>query len=144
MDATDIVVFLGPSLPPGEARRTLPARYLPPARCGDVLRIRRLKPRAIALIDGLFETTAAVWHKEILLALEDGIAVLGASSMGALRAAELEPYGMTGVGAIFEAFRDGVYTDDDDVALLHGSASAGYPAYLGTHGQHPRHSDRGG
>lgn len=129
MDATDIVVFLGPSLPPGEARRTLPARYLPPARCGDVLRIRRLKPRAIALIDGLFETTAAVWHKEILLALEDGIAVLGASSMGALRAAELEPYGMTGVGAIFEAFRDGVYTDDDDVALLHGSASAGYPAY---------------
>jgi len=126
VDGPDIVVFLGPSLPVDDARRILPARYLGPARCGDVLRARRLSPRAIALVDGLFASTPATWHKEILLALDDGIAVFGASSMGALRAAELAPFGMIGVGAIFEAYRDGVYTDDDEVALLHGPAGSDY------------------
>ena len=99
MAAGDIVVFLGPSLAAAEARQLLPARYLSPVRCGDVLRVRRLRPRAIAIIDGLFESISAVWHKEILLALEDGIAVFGASSMGALRAAELDTFGMVGIGA---------------------------------------------
>jgi hypothetical protein len=105
--APDIVVFLGPSLPVDEARRILPACYLGPARCGDVLRARRLQPRVMAVIDGLFGTTPAVWHKEILVALDDGIAMYGASSMGALRAAELERFGMIGVGRIFEAYREG-------------------------------------
>jgi hypothetical protein len=122
----EIVVFLGPSLPHEEARRLLPACYLGPARCGDVLRARRLTPRVIALVDGVFATTPATWHKELLLALEDGIAVFGASSMGALRAAELAPFGMIGLGRIFAAYRDGVYTDDDEVALLHGPAESGY------------------
>ena len=126
MDAHDIVVFLGPSLSVHEARRTLPARYLSPARCGDVLRARRLSPRAIAIVDGVFARTAAIWHKEILLALDDGISVFGASSMGALRAAELVPFGMVGIGRIFEAYRDGLYTDDDEVALLHGPAESAY------------------
>jgi hypothetical protein len=126
VNAHDIVVFLGPSLSIDQARRTLPARYLGPARCGDVLRARRLSPRAIAIVDGVFASTPAIWHKEILLALEDGIAVFGASSMGALRAAELVPFGMVGIGRIFEAYRDGVYTDDDEVALLHGPADSAY------------------
>ena len=76
MGTEDTVVFLGPSLPIAEARRILPARYLPPVRCGDVLRVRRMKPRAVAIIDGVFESVGAVWHKEILLALEDGIQLL--------------------------------------------------------------------
>jgi hypothetical protein len=126
MDPREIVVFLGPSLPVDEARKALPARYLGPARCGDVLRARRCSPRAIAIVDGLFASTAAIWHKEILLALEDGIPVFGASSMGALRAAELGPFGMVGIGRIFEAYRDGVYTDDDEVALVHGPAERAY------------------
>lgn len=126
MNAHDIVVFLGPSLSIDEARRTLPACYLGPARCGDVLRARRLTPRAIAIVDGVFARTAAIWHKEILLALNDGISVFGASSMGALRAAELVPFGMVGIGRIFEAYRDGLYTDDDEVALLHGPADSAY------------------
>jgi hypothetical protein len=127
MNPREIVVFLGPSLPDGDARRALRARYLPPVRCGDILRALRLRPRAIAIVDGVFESTAAVWHKEILLALEAGIPVFGAASMGALRAAELAPFGMVGIGRIFEAYRDGVYTDDDEVALLHGPAEYGYP-----------------
>ncbi len=126
MDAHDIVVFLGPSLPVDEARRIVPARYLGPAQCGDVLRARRLSPKIIAIVDGVFASAPSIWHKEILLAVDDGITVVGASSMGALRAAELAPFGMIGIGRIYEAYRDGVYTDDDEVALLHGPAESGY------------------
>jgi len=122
----DTVVFLGPSLPIDEARKILPAVYMEPARCGDVLRARCLAPRVIAIIDGVFAHAPSIWHKEILLALEDGISVFGASSMGALRAAELEPFGMVGIGRIFEAYRDGRYADDDEVALLHGPAESAY------------------
>ena len=52
----------------------------------------------------------AVWHKEILWAIGQGVHVFGAASMGALRAAELAPFGMRGVGRIFEAYRDGRFT----------------------------------
>ena len=69
-----------------------------------MLRASRERVQRIAIIDGYFERMAAVWHKEILVALEKGIAVWGAASMGALRAAELAPFGMVGVGAIYQAF----------------------------------------
>lgn len=124
----DILVFVGPTLEREAAEQVLPARYLPPAACGDVLRSLRLEPRVVAIIDGVFEHTGAVWHKEILLAMEAGVAVFGAASMGALRAAELAVFGMIGVGRIFEAYRDGVWTDDDEVAVLHASASGQYRA----------------
>jgi hypothetical protein len=73
----------------------------------------------IGLIDGYFEWTLSVWHKEILWALTQGVHVFGAASMGALRAVELERYGMRGVGEIFRAYRDGELEDDDEVAVLH-------------------------
>ena len=121
------VVFLGPTLPLAEARAVLPeACYLPPARCGDILRALRLNPRRIAIIDGIFERTASIWHKELLLTLSRGIELHGASSMGALRAAEMHPYGMIGHGRIFQAFRDGELSDDDEVAVLHADSYAGY------------------
>jgi len=72
-----------------------------------VLRALVDRPRVIGIVDGYFERVPAVWHKEILWAMSRGVHVLGAASMGALRAAELHPFGMVGVGAIFEGFRDG-------------------------------------
>jgi hypothetical protein len=48
--------------------------------------------------------------------------------MGALRAAELEPFGMVGVGRIFEWYREGVLERDDEVAILHEPADRGYRA----------------
>jgi len=52
--------------------------------------------------------------------------VFGSASMGALRAAELASFGMEGVGAIFEAYRDGLLKDDDEVAVTHAPAEAGF------------------
>jgi len=125
-----IYVFLGPTLPLSEARQILEANYLPPVSAGDIcsLMLRAGSPRAIAIIDGLFERVPAVWHKEILFALSQGVHVYGSSSMGALRAAELAPFGMRGVGRIFEAYRSGELEDDDEVAVNHAPAEFGYAA----------------
>jgi len=122
------VVFIGPTLGPADARGQLDADYRPPASQGDVYRAALRRPRAIGIVDGYFESVPAVWHKEILWAMAQGIHVFGGASMGALRAAELAAFGMDGVGWIFEQYRDGALEDDDEVAVLHGPAGTGYVA----------------
>lgn len=122
------VVFLGPSLSREEAKTIYPdAAYLPPASMGDVLSaVRKYQPHAIALIDGSFFQTMATYHKELIEALSEGIWVIGASSMGALRAAECAEYGMIGVGEVYEAYARGDLEDDDEVALSHVNEEFGY------------------
>jgi len=122
------LVFLGPSLSRDEAAEIYPeAVFLPPASMGDVLSaLRRYHPHAIALIDGSFFQTMATYHKELVEALSQGIWVIGASSMGALRAAECSEYGMIGVGEVYEAYARGDLEDDDEVALSHVSEEFGY------------------
>lgn len=126
----DTLVFVGPTLPADDVRARLPgATVLPPAAVGDVLRAtRRRGVRRIAIVDGYFEQMAAVWHKEVLVALERGIAVYGAASMGALRAAELAPFGMIGVGTIYRDYARGTLVADDEVAVAHLPAEYGYRA----------------
>lgn len=121
------IVFVGPSLPLDLATAELDATYRPPAAQGDVYRAASSRPTAIGLIDGYFSQVRSVWHKEILWALDRGIPVFGSASMGALRAAELAPFGMVGVGAIYAAFASGTLEDDDEVAIVHGPAELGYP-----------------
>jgi hypothetical protein len=120
---------VGPTVDAEEARSELDAVYLPPAAQGDVYRIGLLHPKAIGIIDGYFHRVPAVWHKEILWAMTQGIHVFGAASMGALRAAELASFGMEGVGAIFQAYRAGVLKDDDEVVVTHGPADTGFKAH---------------
>lgn len=127
------VVFTGPSLPAAEVARRLPCAVLPPVRQGDLWRaVRRWRPVAVGLIDGAFLDAAAVWHREILWALAQGVHVFGAASMGALRAAELDGFGMRGIGLIYAAYRDGTwpgcdeaFEDDDEVAVIHAPAELG-------------------
>ena len=124
-----IHVYLGPSLDRETARQLLPeACYHPPVRCGDLISLLRLSPKQIIIIDGFYETVPAAWHKEILLAMEFGVAVWGAASIGALRAAELHPFGMQGFGTVYQDFKTGVLTDDDEVAVLHGDMKNGFVA----------------
>ncbi len=122
------IVFVGPTLEPEEVAAAGDFLCLPPVSQGDVYRAARSRPRAIGIIDGYFSGAPSVWHKEILWAISEGVPVFGSASMGALRAAELHSFGMHGVGRIFEAFRDGVLEDDDEVAVLHGPAEIGYLA----------------
>ncbi len=122
------VVFAGPTLSAADGRRLLDAEFLPPVAQGDVYRVACGRPWGIGIIDGYFERMPSVWHKEILWAMKQGVHVFGAASMGALRAAELELFGMRGVGEVYEAFRNGELTDDDEVAVHHGPEETGYRA----------------
>jgi hypothetical protein len=122
------VIFAGPSLPPHVRPSISVVEWLPPVRQGDVYRAALTRPAIIAIVDGYFEVTPTVWHKEILWAMAQGIQVYGAASIGALRAAELDAFGMKGVGRIYEMYRDGVLQDDDEVAVLHGPEELGFPS----------------
>lgn len=97
-----------------------------PAAQGDIARAVIEGAKAIGLVDGRYEDVAAVWHKEILYALERGVLVFGAASMGALRAAECAPFGMIGVGAVFERYRSGILVADAAVAQLHAPGEMNY------------------
>ncbi len=120
------IIFAGPTLAEPDILRLCDATVLPPAAMGDVFHAARRHPRAIGIIDGYFEGAPSVWHKEILWAMAEGIAVFGAASMGALRAAELASFGMRGVGDIYEGYLAGRLEDDDEVAVEHGPAGMGY------------------
>jgi len=122
------LVFLGPSLPQKEGAALLAAKFRGPARRGDIYRALLDGYRTIVLIDGEFHGSPSIWQREIVEALAEGAVVHGASSMGALRAAELHQLGMIGHGRIFEWYRDGVLDADDEVALTYGPAELGYPS----------------
>lgn len=120
------IVFGGPSLPADAGERFPDLIFQGPARQGDVYLALRDAPHAIAVVDGFFDSVPSVWHKEVLWAMAQGVHVLGASSMGALRAAELDSFGMEGVGAVYDAYRSGRIEDDDEVAVTHGPGELGY------------------
>lgn len=116
--ASRAVVFLGPSLDRAIAAEILPeAELRPPIRRGDLAALLEDPPAAIGIVDGEFYQSLAVSPKEILPFLAKGVAVFGSSSMGALRAAELHRHGMAGVGTVFEWFRRGRLSADDEVAM---------------------------
>ncbi|MDT7934193.1 MAG: TfuA-like protein [Sphingomonadaceae bacterium] len=121
------VLFAGPTihgLAPG-LLEGLDVR--PPARLGDVARAIADRPPAIGLIDGVFGSAPSVWHRELLHAMSEGIAAFGGGSLGAIRAAELAPFGMTGIGAVYDAYASGAVVRDDAVLVMQGPAELSYP-----------------
>ncbi|MCX9083019.1 MAG: TfuA-related McrA-glycine thioamidation protein [Candidatus Methanoperedens sp.] len=117
------VVYTGTSISHDDARKILDADYRPPVRRHDIRRLLNTSPEIIGIIDGVFFDSAAVAHREIIEAIKSGIIVVGGGSMGALRAYELESYGMIGVGKVFEMFRKGIIESDDEVAVTFDAES---------------------
>jgi hypothetical protein len=113
-----IHVFVGPTLPRSEPQLAAPGvRVWPPARHGDLFDTAICGGDTVVLIDGVYHQAPALRHKEILAAMGRGIGMVGAASIGALRAAELAPYGMLGVGRIYAAYVRGDIDGDDEVAI---------------------------
>lgn len=116
-------VFVGPTLAAAHVLEIVPDAVLhPPVAHGDLLRLGLAAGDTAVIVDGYFHHSAAVRHKEILLLLAEGVRVVGCSSMGALRAAELHPFGMVGHGVVFDMYRNAVIDSDDEVAVIHGEA----------------------
>ncbi|MGA8728039.1 MAG: TfuA-like protein [Terracidiphilus sp.] len=115
---SDIFVYLGPTLALSTAQSYLSATYLPPIKRGDLATLPD-ETQIVGIVDGVFHQSLAVSPKEIIALLDRGVRVYGASSIGALRAAEMHMYGMIGVGEIFEMYRDRVIDADDEVAVAY-------------------------
>jgi hypothetical protein len=117
MSNKKIIIFSGPSISKKEASNILKADYRPPIKRNDILDVINESPDIIGIIDGVFHQSPAVSHKEIMKAIGDGITVVGASSMGALRAAELDDLGMIGIGYVYHEYALGNIETDDDLVL---------------------------
>jgi hypothetical protein len=114
------IVYLGPTLSREEASKILDADYRDPAKKGDFLRLAHTsdEKRYVGFIDGVFlhdypPSPIEVYH----LATRKNIELVGASSLGALRAVELEKFGMKGIGKIFQLYKNGIINADDEVAV---------------------------
>ncbi|MET7621277.1 TfuA-like protein [Streptomyces sp. NPDC005408] len=113
-----IHVYVGPTLAPDEPLLSaLTVRVLPPVRHGDLFDHAIADHDTVVIIDGLYHQVPALRHKEILAVMSRGVRVIGAASIGALRAAELHGFGMVGVGQIFHAYVVGDIDGDDEVAV---------------------------
>ncbi len=113
-------VYAGPTLAGAHIRSVVPGAVVHgPVQHGDLLRVRLGPSDCIVLIDGYYHQVGAVRHKEILHALDTGATVIGAASMGAIRAAEMSGLGVTGIGEVFRQYRDGEISSDDEVAVAH-------------------------
>ncbi|HXV88348.1 MAG TPA: TfuA-like protein [Nitrososphaeraceae archaeon] len=114
------IVYLGPTLSREEAIKILDADYRDPAKKGDFLMLSRDsdEKKYVGFIDGVFlhdypPPPIEVYH----LATRKNIELIGASSLGALRAVELEKFGMRGIGKIFQLYKNSVINADDEVAV---------------------------
>jgi len=92
----------------------------PPIKRGDIEQlVSQSPPSNLAIVDGVFHTTPAVGHAEILCALNVGWRIWGLSSMGAIRACEMDTLGMTGFGEVYRQFASDPDMSDDEVTLIH-------------------------
>lgn len=114
------IVYLGPTLSREKAIKILDADYRDPAKKGDFLMLSRDsdEKKYVGFVDGVFlhdypPSPIEVYH----LATRKNIDLIGASSLGALRAVELEKFGMKGIGKIFQLYKNGIINADDEVAV---------------------------
>jgi hypothetical protein len=121
----ELAVFAGPSLACSPLTRPLGSRLLPPVRGGDLRSVTAALPPGsrILIIDGEFWQTQSVPLTEIRDAIDAGFELYGAASMGALRAVEAAPLGMTGIGQVWAEYASGRLVADDEVALTYDPES---------------------
>jgi TfuA protein len=111
------IVFSGPSIAEAEVRRLVACTHAPPIKRGDLAAVDDYD--VFVILDGEFGQNMSVSPKEILAILDRGKIVIGAASMGALRASELDRSGMVGVGWVYDHFRRSAVRRDADVALVY-------------------------
>ncbi len=117
------IIFLGPSLEINKAKKIIDADFKPPAKKGDFINLSLLRDkRDIVLIDGVFLQEYPPTPIEVFQVVNNkNFKVYGASSIGALRAVELEKFGMKGIGKIFELFKKNLINSDDEIAVTFDS-----------------------
>ena len=114
------MVFGGPSIDlwPENSNRYLDIRT--PVQRGDLDDlINEPDPGVCIIIDGVFGGKMAITPTECRELLEKGWLLMGSSSMGALRAADLWSLGMIGIGDIYNDYRLSINKSDGEVAVVY-------------------------
>src|SRR5882757_5206509 len=111
------IVFSGPSIAEAEVHQLAACTHAPPIKRGDLAAAGDYD--LFVILDGEFGQNLPVSPKEILAVLDKGKTVIGAASMGALRASELDRAGMIGIGWVYDYFRRCAVRRDADVALVY-------------------------
>lgn len=115
IEAPKIVVFAGSSISKADVLALAPrAECRPPIRRGD---LESIGSNVVCIIDGEFHQSLSISPLEIRTAINSGAYIIGASSMGALRALECAPVGMHGIGRIYELYKTAEIDADDEVAI---------------------------
>jgi TfuA protein len=117
------IVFLGPSLKLDKAKKIINAEFRPPAKKGDFIKLSFMsETRKVILIDGVFLQDYPPTPIEVFQVIsKSNFKVYGSSSIGALRAVELEKFGMEGIGKIFELYKKDIINSDDEIAVTFDS-----------------------
>lgn len=117
------IIYLGPSLSINKAKKIIDAEFRPPAKKGDFINLNLLTERRdIVLIDGVFLQEYPPSPIEVFQVINNtNFKVYGAASIGALRAVELEKFGMKGIGKIFGFFKQNIINSDDEIAVTFDS-----------------------
>lgn len=126
----EIIIFAGPSLNPDLKQKYPENQYKGPALQGDIAHATNCSSANIfVIVDGYYKSVPSIWHKEIIYANNKGKIVVGCSSLGAIRAAELDNYGMIGRGKVYQWYKNNEITRDPDVAVAHGPKEEDYISY---------------
>ena len=126
----EILIFAGPSLNPNLKKEYLEYQFRGPALQGDIAHAANCSNANIfVIVDGYYKSVPSIWHKEIIYANNKGKIIVGCSSLGAIRAAELDNYGMIGRGKVYQWYKNNEITRDPDVAVAHGPKEEDYISY---------------
>ncbi|MFZ3231539.1 MAG: TfuA-like protein [Pseudobdellovibrio sp.] len=114
-----IKIYSGLSLSQQTVKKYLPqALFSKPIKRNDLYDDIKKGIHVIGIIDGEFLQNLSVSPTEIQDAMRCGLSIYGASSMGAMRAAELSQFGMIGCGSIFEQISKDPYFQDDKLGQI--------------------------
>lgn len=92
---------------------------LPSIKRGQLIELHSNFPflEEVIIVDGVFEQSPSITHKEILWLLSKKVNIVGIASMGAMRAYELRNHGVKGHGWVYEQYLNGHIDGDDEVAV---------------------------
>lgn len=119
------IVFGGPSLRLAQQKYLHEFDYRKPVQRGDLHRLLQKadgRVGCVLITDGVFGESMAVAPAECMDLLRAGWQLIGASSMGALRAADCSKVGMVGIGEIFFGYQMAYFHSDADVAVMYNTA----------------------
>lgn len=126
-----VVVTAGPTISSAEVKAIIAhAEVVAPIQFGDAFGYGLRRGDTLVVLDGSSLDAPPARQKELLALITDGVRVIGAGSVGALRAVECGEFGMEGYGWVYDAYRNDVLIADDEVWSVYGDADVGYPVIV--------------